>query len=402
MTLRSSSSRDFASRSPMRGHELHAAVHLEHLVHAGEVRRPPAHLAERGGTARHAFLEHAGDLASIGAQPRSVDTAARSLPRSAPVSRAGMRAPSPEENGSRLSSTDLRPAAAGAASATVRPIGPVTPNGIRPADAIDARHHAWRRPEARPRRRRPPACAGCRRSRSPSPAAPGPAPAPPPSRPRSRRRSAADRTDCRSAPYTRLVVLEPAPNSGVLVLARMTPPALRTLATLSSSSRGTWSLNSSEPQVVRRPAVACRSLTPIGRPAEQPGLVAALQSPRRWPWPAGAPASASMATMALTAALVFSMRARQLSSSSSGDSLPRADQPPRLDRRQIASLAHDTPVAFSSRSRRPTLTVFVTGRLADPRRSLHPDWRRDPSRVNPSVPAPCQRRTSCKLELAPP
>ena len=135
----------------------------------------------------------------------------------------------------------------------------------------------------------------------------------------SRRWSASDRTGCRSAPYTRLVVLEPAPNSGVLVLARMMPPALRTLATVKSSSRGTWSLNSSEPQVVRRPAEACRSLRPIGQAAEQPRVVAALDGiADRLGLPAAA--SASMATMAFTAALVASMRLRQLSISSSGDS----------------------------------------------------------------------------------
>ncbi len=108
-------------------------------------------------------------------------------------------------------------------------------------------------------------------------------------------------------PYTRLVVLEPAPNSGVLVLAKMTPPALRTLATLYSSAAGTLSLYSSEPMVVRSPAVACRSFTPTGSPASRPGSAplrmvssAALACRRA--------DSTSMATMALTAPLVLSMR----------------------------------------------------------------------------------------------
>ena len=180
----------------------------------------------------------------------------------------------------------------------------------------------------------------------------------------------------------------------------MMPPALRTLATLRSSSRGTWSLNSSEPQVVRRPAVACRSLRPTaGRRAAPDPRRAGWH--RRWPWPAGAPASASMATMALTAGLVASMRARQLSSSSSGDSLPRADHAPRLHRRQIASLAHDDfprlcprrgeciakgsarleLVAADRQTKQaifPPLTVFVTGRLAYRSRYLAQfgGWRR--------------------------
>jgi hypothetical protein len=44
------------------------------------------------------------------------------------------------------------------------------------------------------------------------------------------------------APYTRLTVLAPAPNSGVLVLPRITPSAARTCATIASSAGGTWSL----------------------------------------------------------------------------------------------------------------------------------------------------------------
>ena len=121
-------------------------------------------------------------------------------------------------------------------------------------------------------------------------------------------------------PYTRLVVLAPAPNSGVLVLPTMTPAARRMFATLNSSSAGTLSLNSSEPNVVLSPAVACRSFTPMGSPASKPA-----SSPRpidnSISFARLRAASTSIATIALTAELVFSMRAMQLSSSSTGDSL---------------------------------------------------------------------------------
>ena len=42
-------------------------------------------------------------------------------------------------------------------------------------------------------------------------------------------------------PYTALVVLAPAPNSGVLVLPTTMAPAARSTATIRSSRAGTWS-----------------------------------------------------------------------------------------------------------------------------------------------------------------
>ena len=121
------------------------------------------------------------------------------------------------------------------------------------------------------------------------------------------------------APYTRLRVLAPAPNSGVLVLHRMLPPLRRTLATMGASSAGTWSLKRREPQVERRPFTGSRSFTPTGSPCRSERL-----SPRMTAASASLASlrerSASIATTALTALFTFSIRFRQLSSSSTGES----------------------------------------------------------------------------------
>ena len=192
MTLRSSSSRAFASRSPCAA--TNCTPRCTSNISCTPEKSGACQLTSRNAErkVRHALLEHARRCrASTGAQPRSVDTAARSLPRSAPASRAGMRAP--VARGERIAPVldGLRPAAADAGPP---PCGPSAPSRRTGPGRRRDRRSAPRRARAGspPRRRRPPACAGCRRSRSRSPAAPGRAPARPPSRPRSRRRSAAD------------------------------------------------------------------------------------------------------------------------------------------------------------------------------------------------------------------
>ena len=121
------------------------------------------------------------------------------------------------------------------------------------------------------------------------------------------------------APYTALRVFAPAPNSGVLVLAKMMPPAARMAATLRSSLAGTLSLNSGLPKVVRSPAVSSRSFTPTGRPCSAPKT-----SPRMTAASAARAASraagTSIATTAFTAWFTASIRRRLLSSSSTGES----------------------------------------------------------------------------------
>ncbi len=75
----------------------------------------------------------------------------------------------------------------------------------------------------------------------------------------------------RVLPNTSLNVLPPAANSGQLVLPRITAPATRSRCTTSASSEGTWSLNSGDPYVVRRPATGVTSLMPTGSPHRGPG-----------------------------------------------------------------------------------------------------------------------------------
>ncbi len=60
------------------------------------------------------------------------------------------------------------------------------------------------------------------------------------------------------------------PNSGVVVLPTTMAPACFNRATTTASVSGTWSLNISEPQVVRMPAVGTRSFTATGTPCNGP------------------------------------------------------------------------------------------------------------------------------------
>src|SRR5271166_2789974 len=74
----------------------------------------------------------------------------------------------------------------------------------------------------------------------------------------------------RVAPNTVLKVCDPRPNSGTLVFPITIPPAFFSRSTNRQSAFGISSLCSGDPNVVRIPLVACRSLTPIGNPCKGP------------------------------------------------------------------------------------------------------------------------------------
>ena len=126
----------------------------------------------------------------------------------------------------------------------------------------------------------------------------------------------------RVAPNTALKVFEPAPNSGVLVLPIVIAPAARMRCTIRASVVGTLSLYSSEPLVVRMPAVSMRSLCAIGKPCNGPS-----GSPRAWRSSAALAharaCSGTSVTMAFTVGFTRSMRARCASSTSRADTLLR-------------------------------------------------------------------------------
>ena len=70
------------------------------------------------------------------------------------------------------------------------------------------------------------------------------------------------------------------PNSGVLVLPRMTRPARRSRSTSSESKADTWPARKTEPSVKRTPSISqARSLTRYGTPAKGPAG-AGLAPPR--------------------------------------------------------------------------------------------------------------------------
>ena len=70
------------------------------------------------------------------------------------------------------------------------------------------------------------------------------------------------------APQTGLRLLPPAPMSGVLVLAVTMAPASRRRATSETSFSGTCPRKPTLPLVVSKPAVACKSFTPKGKPCK--------------------------------------------------------------------------------------------------------------------------------------
>src|SRR5215831_2114206 len=98
-------------------------------------------------------------------------------------------------------------------------------------------------------------------ARGPSPAATAAA-APPLDPPAMRSRSQGFRV----WPKIRLSVTPLHPNSGVLVFPRTIAPARRARSTTIASASGTWCSKILEPEVVRIPAVAVRSLNEIGTP----------------------------------------------------------------------------------------------------------------------------------------
>jgi hypothetical protein len=150
-----------------------------------------------------------------------------------------------------------------------------------------------------------------------------------------------------------LTVLPPAPNSGVLVFAKINPPALRTLATLDSSRSGTWSLNSSDPLVVLSLAVACRSFTPIGKPGQNPDLLSPHESlldrrralTRCIQIDSDDRVHESVGCFDPTGAALQQRRRRKRAP---------ADEPPRLDSGKVARLGHG---ALFHRSGRMTLRL---------------------------------------------
>ena len=123
----------------------------------------------------------------------------------------------------------------------------------------------------------------------------------------------------RVGPNSRLVVCDPAPNSGTLVLPTRTPPARCTRSASTASSVGTTSASSVDPHVVRRPFVGSRSLWATGRPCSGPtGPVrtsASSSSAAR-----ARARSSSRVTSALSNGSTASRRASEASSSSRADS----------------------------------------------------------------------------------
>ena len=120
-------------------------------------------------------------------------------------------------------------------------------------------------------------------------------------------------------PKIGLKVCAPAPNSGVLVLPMVMPPAAWIRSTSSESRAGTRSLNTGDPNVVRIPRVGCRSLCAIGRPCSGPAKrsrAASSSSARA----RSAACSATSVTIALTAGLIRSICARWAESTSRADS----------------------------------------------------------------------------------
>src|SRR5690606_18455771 len=126
----------------------------------------------------------------------------------------------------------------------------------------------------------------------------------------------------RVAPKIGLNVWEPAANSGTLVLPIVIAPAARMRSTTRSSTSGTWSRITGEPNVVRMPAVRWVSLCATGRPFSGPiGSPAASRSSA-----AAASASArsgTSVTIAFTCGLTRSMRSRWACTSSRAETSRR-------------------------------------------------------------------------------
>ena len=147
MTLRSSSSRERLQPLAVRGHEVHPAQHLEGVVHAGEIGRPLLHCAEDVAEAADAVGEHGGDVA--------VDRRAAEIGRDGGGELAEVGAGEPGGDaldvarGERVAPVEAIWARSRRwASATERPIAPITPKGLRTRGLVDAGHEAGRGAEA--------------------------------------------------------------------------------------------------------------------------------------------------------------------------------------------------------------------------------------------------------------
>ena len=109
---------------------------------------------------------------------------------------------------------------------------------------------------------------------------------------------------------SRFLVSPSIPSAGVLVLPTMTAPAARRRSTITQSASGTCPAWAASPNVVRMPAVSCRSLTAMGTPRSAPAVSPAFSA-------ASARAAASSARSAQTLRKAFSsglrrsMRSRQ-------------------------------------------------------------------------------------------
>ena len=204
------------------------------------------------------------------------------------MSRAGMRALSVEENGSRLS-WPICARSSRCASATVRPMGPLTLNGVRLAgrSTFGTTPGEGRKPAT------PQNDAGVRRLPPRSePVASGTWPE------RQRHRRAAGRAGAGLGRIERIA------GRAVDAVGRVGAGAeLGRVGLAENDAAGPADVGDVEfvlgrhvvlveqraPAWSAGPAVACRSLTPIGQSRQQPGILAAPDGLLDRPWPACAP-----------------------------------------------------------------------------------------------------------------
>ena len=217
------------------------------------------------------------------------------MPRSAPVEPAPGCARRRWRRTDRACPGPSAPAAADARPPPCAPIGPVTLNGLRLAGAIDVRHHAGRGPEAGD------AAEGGRRAQAAAVVGAG------------RERHLAQRQRHRRAARGAGAGLRRVERDcrwrrrrGWWCWRRRRTPACWSCRGSRRRPCGCWRrwtrprpargpCTAASPTWCCSPAVACRSLTPIGRPASRPGILAAADglldllgaacAPRPHPWP---------------------------------------------------------------------------------------------------------------------
>ena len=108
------------------------------------------------------------------------------------------------------------------------------------------------------------------------------------------------------------------PNSGVLVLPRITASVVRRRSTTAESKSGTQSTNAEQPRAVRNPSVSSRSFTQIGTPCNEPGSSPAANLRSHSAAAASAP-SASGVTNALSCESSSLIRRNEASTSSTDE-----------------------------------------------------------------------------------